>query len=123
LEDGIKSKISMFCHVAPEQVLGVHDCKSVYHVPFLLAEQGMVTILERKLHLNRPPSSPWGSSFFSKWRQLADRYDRLHDDVKIVLVGKYTNLQDSYISVVKSLQHAALSCNRKLALEVLFLTK
>jgi CTP synthase len=37
--------------------------------------------------------------------------------VSIVLVGKYTSLQDSYISVVKSLQHAAFSINRKLKLE------
>jgi hypothetical protein len=37
--------------------------------------------------------------------------------VQIVLVGKYTSLQDSYISVVKALQHAALACNRKLTLE------
>lgn len=107
----------MFCHVAPDQVLGVHDCKSVYHVPFLLSEQGMVTALEKKLKLTKPPLSPWGSSFYGKWQQLADRYSRLHDEVKIVLVGKYTNLQDSYISVVKSLQHASLSVNRKLMLE------
>lgn len=45
------------------------------------------------------------------------RVERLHDEVSIVLVGKYTSLQDSYISVVKSLQHAALSINRKLKLE------
>jgi CTP synthase len=32
------------------------------------------------------------------------------------LVGKYTNLQDSYISVIKSLEHASLKCNRKLNL-------
>jgi CTP synthase len=43
--------------------------------------------------------------------------ERLHDVVKIVLVGKYTSLHDSYISVVKSLEHAALSCNRKLQLD------
>lgn len=107
----------MFCHVSPSQVLAVHDCESVYHVPFLLAEQGMVINLERKLKLSRPQSSPWGHSFFNKWGQIAERSSRLHDDVRIVLVGKYTNLQDSYISVVKGLQHASISCNRRLVLE------
>jgi len=43
--------------------------------------------------------------------------DRLHGSVKIILVGKYTDLHDSYISVVKSLEHASLACNRKLQLE------
>ncbi|KAJ3342571.1 CTP synthase ura7 [Gonapodya sp. JEL0774] len=44
------------------------------------------------------------------------RYDRNHDRVSIVLVGKYTQLADAYISVVKSLEHAALNINRKLDL-------
>lgn len=44
------------------------------------------------------------------------RHDRLFESVSIVLVGKYTNLQDSYISVIKSLEHASLRCNRKLDL-------
>jgi CTP synthase len=43
-------------------------------------------------------------------------HDRLFDSVSIVLVGKYTNLQDSYISVIKSLEHSSLRCNRKLDL-------
>jgi CTP synthase len=40
----------------------------------------------------------------------------LFESVSIALVGKYTNLQDSYISVIKSLEHASLRCNRKLEL-------
>ena len=40
------------------------------------------------------------------------------DDVSIVLVGKYTDMTDSYMSVVKSLEHAAFRCNRKLILQV-----
>lgn len=45
-------------------------------------------------------------------------HDRLFDSVSIVLVGKYTALQDSYTSVVKSLEHAALQCGRKLVITV-----
>lgn len=40
------------------------------------------------------------------------------DEVKIVLVGKYTKFEDSYASVVKALRHAALQCRRKLNLMV-----
>ena len=54
LEDGIKSKLSMFCHVAPKNVMSIHDCESVYHVPFLLMEQGIIGVLEEKLKLIRP---------------------------------------------------------------------
>jgi len=35
-----------------------------------------------------------------------------------VLVGKYTKLEDSYISLIKALKHAALACRHRLALKV-----
>ena len=41
----------MFCHVAPEQVLGIHDMSSVYHVPLLLQSQGIVEYLDKRLKL------------------------------------------------------------------------
>lgn len=45
------------------------------------------------------------------------RHEHLRTSVVIGLVGKYTQLEDSYASVIKSLQHAALACNRKLELK------
>lgn len=117
LDEGIKSKISMFCHVEPSQVMSVHDCSTVYHVPFLLSDQGIMDVFVSKLKLTQPIASPWGESFATKWRSLAEVAGRVVHEVKIVLVGKYTHLQDSYISVVKSLQHAAIAANRKLVLE------
>lgn len=52
-----------------------------------------------------------------KWRALAERYDTLTGEVRIVLVGKYTGMSDTYLSVIKALQHASVACNRKLVLE------
>jgi CTP synthase len=46
------------------------------------------------------------------------RQERLFDTVPIVLIGKYTSLQDSYMSVVKALEHASMRCGRKLELQV-----
>ncbi|KND05063.1 CTP synthase [Spizellomyces punctatus DAOM BR117] len=116
LDEDVKEKISMFCHVAKENVMAVHDCKSVYHVPLLLDQQGMVNVLQKRLGLV-PRQDPKSVHLYSKWKELTMRHDRLHDSVNIVLIGKYTQLKDSYISVVKALEHAALSCNRKLVIE------
>ncbi|KAH6566610.1 hypothetical protein BASA50_000890 [Batrachochytrium salamandrivorans] len=116
IEPDVKRKISMFCHVPTEHVLAVHDCKSVFHVPLLLNTQGLVETLEKRLNMT-PRLTPSALSLFNKWEQLTTRIDRLHDTVKIVLVGKYTLLHDSYISVVKSLEHAAMACNLKLVLD------
>lgn len=110
-----------FCHVPPEQVLAVRDCQSVYHVPLLLQEQNLLHILERRLNLTKIPRTVEmkcrGEALMDKWKQLTDRHSRFHEELDIVIVGKYTSLQDSYISVVKSLEHAALSINRKLVVK------
>lgn len=53
-------------------------------------------------------------------RKLTVSQERLFDSVSIVLVGKYTSLQDSYMSVVKALEHASMRCERKLELHVGF---
>jgi len=42
----------MFCHVSSEQVFGVHDVSSVYHVPLLLQSQGIVEYLRKRLNLD-----------------------------------------------------------------------
>jgi len=44
IEQDIQQKIAMFCHVDPENVVGVHDCKSIYQVPLLLEKQGILFV-------------------------------------------------------------------------------
>jgi CTP synthase len=45
VEDSTREKISVFCHVAPSNVLSVHDVSNIYHVPVILAEQKLPQIL------------------------------------------------------------------------------
>lgn len=49
---------------------------------------------------------------------IANSQERLFDTVSIVLVGKYTDLKDSYMSVTKALEHSAFRVHRKLILHV-----
>jgi CTP synthase len=76
----------MFCHVAPEQVLGVHDMASVYHVPLLLQSQGIVEFLGKRLKLgtqNGNGSVPQvniseemklkGRTLEARWKELTSR--------------------------------------------------
>lgn len=71
------------------------------------------------LHLDAVNVSPSllkkGHQTWSAWKALT-RQDRAHESVTIALVGKYTDLHDSYLSVIKSLEHAAMACSRKLKL-------
>lgn len=121
LERSVIQKLSMFCHVGPDQVLGVHDVNSTYHVPLLLEQQGMVRFFERRLNLNLDKRSPEtllrGQNLRQRWLDLTAGQERLFESVEIVLVGKYTSLHDSYISVVKALEHASMRCRRRLVLK------
>ena len=112
----------MFCHVTPKQVIGVHNVSSTYHVPLLLRDQGMLKYLNKRLNLDElhvpAQMKQTGEKLMSRWGALTLGQERLFDSVSIVLVGKYTTLEDSYMSVVKALEHAAMRCGRKLILDV-----
>jgi CTP synthase len=77
-----------------------------------MESQGVVDFLIDRLHLDIP--SPRPNKLMHRWRDLARRVDTLRKEVNITLVGKYTKLEDSYASVSKSLQHAALAAGYKL---------
>jgi CTP synthase len=67
----------MFCHVASEQVVGVHDVTSVYHVPLLLQSQGIVGFLQRRLNLSNLSLTSnmleRGTSLETRWKSLTTK--------------------------------------------------
>lgn len=111
----VKDKISNFCHVAPEQVICIPDLSSIYHVPLQMEANGVLSFLKERLQLSIP--DPLTKHTMQRWRELANRVDNTRGEVKISLVGKYTKLEDSYASVSKSLQHAAIAAGFKLNLK------
>lgn len=121
LERATVEKIGMFCHVGPDQVVAIHDVNLTYHVPLLLQEQRMMKYLTRRLDLDgsklEPTALVRGEALLLSWRKLTSSHDKSYETVTIALVGKYTNLKDSYLSVIKSLEHASMLCNRRLKIE------
>ena len=105
MTDETKEKLAAFCHVSPNAVMSTHDVPNIYHVPLMLESQGLCKILNVDCN---------ATSLLSDWRKMALNLDTLTEDVSIAMVGKYTELTDAYLSVIKSLQHAAMEVNRKL---------
>ena len=121
LEEATIEKVSRFCDVAQHQVIAVQNVASTYHVPVLLEQQGFVTELNDLLNLNALEISPTlvrkGNHIMSAWKSLTTSQDHVHHNVTIALVGKYTSFHESYLSVIKSLEHASMACARKLDLK------
>lgn len=78
LSPATKDKISMFCHVASEQVFGVHDVSSVYHVPLLLESQGIVHYLRKRLNLDslniEKEMAEKGILLGKRWKEMTTTY-------------------------------------------------
>lgn len=107
-----REKLALFTQVPTSNVLAVHDVSNIYHVPLILAEQGAHTIISRSLGLSLAPRPA-----LSAWARLAESVDSASEEVHIALVGKYTGLSDSYLSVLKALKHAAIACGRRLVVD------
>lgn len=118
LDAGAHAKIARFCQVPVDQVLAVRDMPSTYQVPLLLEEQGLVRIFTDVLRLENVTVDPSlalkGSDIWNKWQSLALGLNHVLENVEIALVGKYLEQPDSYLSVIKSVEHAAMRCKRKL---------
>ncbi len=111
LSQDLKSKIALFCNVADEAVFTAKDAESIYQVPVLLGEQGLDALALRYLHLPAAPSD------LRPWRELAERAAHPRGAVRIAVVGKYVEYEDSYKSLKEALTHAALAHRLRLELD------
>ncbi len=120
----LKEKISVHCGVPSEAIIYLPTLGNVYAVPGWLEEQGLADVIMDRLGFERrEPEEP------PAWRSLArspnlavNGVEAYHDDndterVAISIVGKYTSLQDSYLSVVEALRHAELNQGVRIDLE------
>ncbi|KAH7682317.1 CTP synthase protein [Dioscorea alata] len=113
LEDNVKEKLSQFCHVPAANIITLHDVSNIWHIPLLLRDQKAHEAILKDLNLR----SVTGEPKLEKWMARAKLCDTLCDPVRIAMVGKYTGLSDSYLSVLKALLHASLRCRKKLVVE------
>ncbi|KAL6867056.1 CTP synthase N-terminus domain-containing protein [Trichoderma novae-zelandiae] len=118
LEPDTITKIALHCQVETEQVIAVRDMPTVYQVPLLLKEQGLSDVLRVLLALDKltpePAQVKMGAEIWQKWKDVISK--TYTETIDIALVGKYVELHDSYLSLYKSLEHAAIFCKRKLNL-------
>ena len=108
----MREKMAMFCDVDPDAVIQNLTAKSIYQVPMLMEEQGLDSIVLRKLELEDKPKD------MSGWHDMVGRILKKYDQkVTIAVVGKYVALQDAYISITESLRHAAVANEAELEIK------
>ena len=114
ISDGMKDKIALFCNVKKENVIENKTVFDLYEVPLMLENEGFADAVCKKLHLkNKTPDN-------ENWKKMINRIKNLKDkNVNIAIVGKYVDLEDSYLSVIESIKHGGFENNTKVNIELI----
>ena len=102
----LRRKIALFCNVEENAVISALDVPTIYEVPLAFHEQGLDDLIVNDLRLDdRFPHAD-----LKKWRELvATVKDPSAGSVKVAIVGKYVELEDSYKSLREALTHAGVA--------------
>lgn len=98
-------------------MITVRDMQTVYQVPLLLEQQGLLNLFKGALQLDKLEIAQArldnGAGLWKLWNETVLPKENL-ERVEIAIVGKYVETHDAYLSVVKSLEHSAMRCNKAL---------
>ena len=102
INDALKRKISSLCDVPVQGVVNAADADSLYEIPLVVHHEGLDNFLVDLLRIEAPEPD------LADWQQLVAKVESATKPVRIGIIGKYVTLVDAYLSVVESLNHAAI---------------
>ena len=107
-DDEARKKISQFCNLSFDSVIMVENADIIYEVPVKLNYQGILKQLYNHFKVNSPPKLNQ-----KPWRLFINKFANLKKEVDVTIVGKYTNLSESYKSLNEALFHSGIKNNIK----------
>ena len=107
-----REKLALFCNVRPDSVIAAYDLKSIYEAPLAYHREGMDQAV-----LDAFGISPAPKPNLARWEDVADRVFNPEGDVRVAIVGKYTQLEDAYKSIAEALTHGGMANRVKVRVE------
>lgn len=102
LTPDLRSKIAKFCNVSTNAVVEVIDVDTIYEVPLKMKKENLDKVVLQKLNLHSR-----GDSNLDNWKKFLSKLKNPVHEIRIGLIGKYTQLPDAYKSIKESFNHAA----------------
>jgi CTP synthase len=99
-----RDKIALFCNVRSSAVIAAYDLKSIYEAPLAYHREGLDQAV-----LDAFAISPAPRPNLARWEDVMDRLDHPEGEVRIAVVGKYTQLEDAYKSIAEALTHGGIA--------------
>jgi CTP synthase len=109
-EDDLR-KIGLFCNIATKNVIPALDVSTIYEVPLSYHKVGLDSRVLDYFGIKAPAPD------LSKWEEIVRRIKNPEGQVTIALVGKYTNLADSYKSLNEALIHGGIANKTKVRIK------
>jgi len=106
IDKSVREKIALFCNVRADHVFEGRDVQSIYEVPLVMNKQNMGGLINERLQLNKQPD-------LSRLKKFVHSFKNPETEVVIAMCGKYTELIDSYKSVLESFVHAGVENNAR----------
>ncbi|MDX6659297.1 MAG: synthase [Solirubrobacteraceae bacterium] len=111
LSPEIRRKIALFASLPVEAIVSARDVDNIYKVPLVFREDGVDDFILEHFHIDAPAPQ------LGEWEELTRRGDEATEPVRIALVGKYTQLEDAYLSVVEALRHSGFLYGRRVEVD------
>jgi CTP synthase len=104
LDEDLRRKIALFTNVEKDAVISARDVRTtIYDIPLTFVEQNVDTTIIKKLGLAEKVPLRDG------WKKVSEHFSNAKKTARIAIVGKYTGLHDSYISIFESLFHGGIA--------------
>ncbi|MFZ3582261.1 CTP synthase [Loktanella sp. DJP18] len=107
-----REKIGLFCNVRKDAVIAAYDLKSIYEAPLAYHAQGLDQAV-----LDAFGISPAPKPDLTIWHDVADRIHNPEGEVRVAIVGKYTQLEDAYKSIAEALTHGGMANRVKVRID------
>jgi len=111
IDNGYRDKISLFCDVDRDAVVIAKDVNILYEMVCELEKQKVDQYICHHFRFETAPIN------MKEWNELIKKVKKLQGEVKIALVGKYTDLRDAYLSISEALKHAGYYFGEKINID------
>ncbi|UWR06169.1 CTP synthase [Ruegeria sp. B32] len=99
-----REKLALFCNVRPDAVIAAQDLSTIYDAPLAYHREGLDQAVLDAFQISPAPKPD-----LSKWEDVSDRIHNAEGEVKVAIVGKYTQLEDAYKSIAEALTHGGMA--------------
>ena len=112
IPDNQREKIALFCNVRKEHVIPAYDLKTIYEAPLAYHRAGLDQAVLDAFGITPAPKPN-----LARWEDVMDRISHPEGEVRIAIVGKYTQLEDAYKSIAEALTHGGMANRTKVRTE------